>query len=623
MENDESGNFKKGAKDRVNKKKIVSLLLTLGILVTPIVAPQYTAVGNLTNKVYAYDGSIQDGNKVQKEPLQTDTGLVGEGVTASARMSESSTYEELMASPYKVEMPADVLQPDGSGYIGLDMTKLNVDGKIYHYSWLNGELKEDKFVEVRKIYVAETGAIERIYSHCIFGGAEHSLIQYADAVPSATSDNELNPYLKRYTTNWGDLMNPKPFIDPNVGADNNGNYVNKGRSNAKLKPDANGYVVVYSDLLDTKGRTVHIGTTNEDSGFVHYGPITGDEPVNFSNATYDSSKYDDFGNRKDETTPTQPSDPTTPTNFKGINVSRLAGLDRKETAMKIADNYLGKNKANNIIVANGYNYADALAGAPLARQLKAPILLVGGYEDSQDVLNYIESHLAGNGKVTILGGSAVVPDSFKNWFIANGVSSSNITRYGGNDRYETASKIEGAITTPTTDPIFIASGENFPDALSASPIASSRGYRIFLTRDNEESSYLSDYLTKNKPSKVYILGGTGSVSTEQENNIASQVGNKNNIKRLGGTTRFDTSNSIAEEFKDGATNAIIVNGDDYPDAISGSIIADKTPSITLLTPSYNISGIETFLGNNVGIKDGLLLGGEKVLSESLESSLSK
>ncbi|MCC9295951.1 hypothetical protein LN736_13880 [Clostridium sp. WLY-B-L2] len=104
-------------KCKMNRKKIVSLLLTLGILATPVVAPQYTDAGNLNNKVYAYDDTIRDGNKAQKAPLQTATGQVGEGITTPARMAENMTYEEAMSSPYKVEATYDETGhlKDGSG----------------------------------------------------------------------------------------------------------------------------------------------------------------------------------------------------------------------------------------------------------------------------------------------------------------------------------------------------------------------------------------------------------------------------------------------------------------------------------------------------------------------------
>lgn len=605
----------------MNRKKVVSLLLTLGILATPLVVPQY-ATGNLNNKVYAYDGTIQNGNKVQKEPLQTDTGLVGDSIVAEDKLSESSTYDELMASPYKVEMPDSFLTKESNGQVaGIEMEKLNVDGKIYHYQFSFGTTLCNRFIEVRKMYVGEQGAIIRVYSMVSFLDSDHKFNQYSIG-SSATSDYNLYPYLVKYTTNNVDLMNPKPFIDRNIHINNDGKYVDV--DGKVVKPDSNGYYEAYSDRIHSAVNTVHIGTTNEDSGFVHYGTITGDEPTNFSNSTYDPSKYDEFGHLKSGSgdTPTTPTNPTNP-NFKRIDVTRIAGQDRKETATNIASSFINETKPKTIIVAYGYNYADALAGAPLARQLNAPIVLVGAYQDSGNVLKYVKSALANNGNIVLLGGTGVVPDSFKEWFIANGVDASHITRYGGADRFETASKIVNAVTASSTAPIFIASGENFPDALSASSVAAARGYRIFLTTANNESAYLSNYLSKNKPSKVYLLGGSGVISTEQESAIATQLGNKDSVKRLGGAIRYETSQAIANEFKDGVTNAIIVNGEDYPDAISGSVLAMRTPSITLLTPSDNLSGIKNFLADNDTITSGLLLGGTGVLPDSVKTSLSK
>ena len=45
---------------------------------------------------------------------------------------------------------------------------------------------------------------------------------------------------------------------------------------------------------------------------------------------------------------------------------------------------------------------------------------------------------------------------------------SNIKRFGGTDRYDTNMLIVNEVNVPQGTPVFIASGENFPDALSIS-----------------------------------------------------------------------------------------------------------------------------------------------------------
>ena len=81
---------------------------------------------------------------------------------------------------------------------------------------------------------------------------------------------------------------------------------------------------------------------------------------------------------------------------KFTHVIRVFGADRYATAFKAADTLkaeLGVEKFQNVIVASGTGFADALAGSYLAAQKNAPILLVRG-ANVNDVKNYIKSNPA-------------------------------------------------------------------------------------------------------------------------------------------------------------------------------------------------------------------------------------
>ncbi|CAB1251349.1 cell wall-binding repeat-containing protein [Clostridium sp. MT-14] len=609
----------------MNRKKIVSLLLTLGILATPLVAPQYTTAENLSNKVYAYDETvdetIQDGNKAQKAPLQTATGQVGEGITTPARMSESMTYEEAMSSPYKVEAAPNMLTLNDFGGVIPEISKFNLDGKIYHYQYKSDEGVFDSFIEIRKMYINENSTLERIYSKLSFLNGK--FFYFNNAMEAGVDQYEYYPYLARYTTNNADFMNPKPFLDRNVSTDNNGQYINWSRKNTPVVPDENGYAVVYSDLLDTKGRTVHVGTTNEDSGFVHYGPITGDEPANFSNSTYDPSKYDEFGHLKDGSggSNDDPTNPTDPTN-SNITTARFAGKDRFETSLAIAKQYVGTGTLDNVVISYGYGFADALAGSTLAKKLDCPILLVGSLQDSTDSLDYIASKLSKSGHIYLLGGTGVVPDSFKDWFVSKGYSSDNIVRLGGATREGTAQQIVQELSVEAGTPVIIASEENFPDALSISSIASYKGYPVLLTRHDSLPDYVKTYLSTEKPSKVYIIGGTGAISSDVAAAVQNSAGlSSSSVIRLAGSSRYETSLAIAKEFDLGSKNITLVNGNDYPDAISGSVLSAKYQSPIILTDNNtSLTSIKSFV-NSKGITNIYTLGGTGVLPDSSVNKL--
>ena len=59
------------------------------------------------------------------------------------------------------------------------------------------------------------------------------------------------------------------------------------------------------------------------------------------------------------------------------NVTRLSGQDRFQTSIAVALQAFTGNQLQNVIVASGYSFPDALAASPLAAKLKAPIILAG------------------------------------------------------------------------------------------------------------------------------------------------------------------------------------------------------------------------------------------------------
>jgi hypothetical protein len=200
-------------------------------------------------------------------------------------------------------------------------------------------------------------------------------------------------------------------------------------------------------------------------------------------------------------------------------VNRIAGDTRVDTAIGLAKSeFTGKVK--NIILATEDNFPDALAGSVLAYQQKAPILLVGDSQTDQDkVITYMKDNADPAGNIYVLGGTGVVSDAVVQRVKAAGFN--NIIRLGGADRYETDAKISDYLNVAERTPVVIASGENYPDALSVSSVAAIHQYPILLVSQDGLVDSLKAELTKIKPNMVYIIGGTGSVNNVAENQIVN------------------------------------------------------------------------------------------------------
>ena len=69
----------------------------------------------------------------------------------------------------------------------------------------------------------------------------------------------------------------------------------------------------------------------------------------------------------------------------------------------------------------------------------------------------------------------------------------------------------------------------------------------------------------------YIAGGTAAVSSEVEKQLKDL--NLGTIKRLAGGDRYETSVLIAETFYNKSTLAYLASGDDFPDGLTGGVLA--------------------------------------------------
>ncbi|HEX5589592.1 MAG TPA: Ig-like domain-containing protein [Candidatus Limnocylindrales bacterium] len=92
------------------------------------------------------------------------------------------------------------------------------------------------------------------------------------------------------------------------------------------------------------------------------------------------------------------------------------------------------------------------------------------------------------------------------------VQTGTVTRLAGADRYATSAAISAASYGANVPVAYIASGLGFPDALSGAPVAGKAGGPILLVPGTSIPAVIAAELTRLKPAKIVILGGTGVVS---------------------------------------------------------------------------------------------------------------
>ncbi|KUP06872.1 hypothetical protein Q75_07165 [Bacillus coahuilensis p1.1.43] len=291
-----------------------------------------------------------------------------------------------------------------------------------------------------------------------------------------------------------------------------------------------------------------------------------------------------------------------------VSTTRLSGSSRYSTAVSISKQ--GFEKSDQVVIARGDSFPDALAGVPYAYKLNAPILLTNGSELPSDTINEIKRLEAK--KVTILGGEAAVSTSVER-YIKNTLKLS-VERIAGTDRFETAVKINEKLT-PTKNQAILVYGYNFPDALSIASYAAKNGIPIYLTDKETIPSITFNSIKSYK--QTIIVGGTAVIT----NKVADKV---NNPSRIGGKNRYDTAAKIYSSLMSpyNSDHVFFGNGNGFADSLTGSVLAAKYSAPLLLVEKDKLPS-ET---SNVISKEmyyGYILGGEAVITNGLASEIKK
>ena len=297
-----------------------------------------------------------------------------------------------------------------------------------------------------------------------------------------------------------------------------------------------------------------------------------------------------------------------------FTVKRIFGDGRSETAIATADALkakLGVEDFTSIIIANGDNFADALAGSYLATVKGAPILLRRNSGVGDDLnFDYISANLAEDGVVYLLGGTAVIPESVEKALVE---ADYEVVRLYGENRLETNLKILEEAGVEKAEEILVTTGWEFADCLSAS----ATGRPIMMV--NGITGKLSDsqiaFLKANADKKFIIIGGNKAVNDELEAAIAEIV--STDIERVYGDSREETSVKVAERFFDAEAleYAFVAYSRNFPDGLCGGPLANAYGAPLLLINT----GRENFAADYVaanGIEAGFIMGGTGVVSDA-------
>lgn len=189
----------------------------------------------------------------------------------------------------------------------------------------------------------------------------------------------------------------------------------------------------------------------------------------------------------------------------GISSVRLAGQDRYDTALAVAKEV---GTSQGIFVTSGLGFADALSVAPIAAGKGMPILLVPGDDLTPNEKSFL-SKLKSK-KTIIVGGDAEIPMNIRNQFLS-------AERIDGADAYaRNVALLQYFGDTLNRTTTYVATGEDFPDALSAAALAQKDKNALVLVKGNQIPSSAQTYLAAKVIGQITVFGGEGVISSDTE-----------------------------------------------------------------------------------------------------------
>jgi len=192
------------------------------------------------------------------------------------------------------------------------------------------------------------------------------------------------------------------------------------------------------------------------------------------------------------------------------------------------------------------------------------------------------------------------------------------TRLSGADRYGTSAAISHASFSAPVDAVFVASGENYADAVAGGAAASHADAPLLLVARTGIPPVIDAELRRLQPKTIYLLGGTGVISTDSQRRLGAYSGS---VVRLAGQDRYETASAIARHGWSSADTVFISSGATYADSLSGGAAAAHLEAPLLLSTPSALSASTASEVDRLQPSRVYILGGNSAISAAAETSV--
>lgn len=299
-------------------------------------------------------------------------------------------------------------------------------------------------------------------------------------------------------------------------------------------------------------------------------------------------------------------------------VERVGGADRSATASAVSGSLLPTCPASGcpaVVLANSDDPVDALAGAPLAADLGAPLLLTDS--DGLDAVTEREIRRLGAGTAVLLGGTDALSPQVEDDLGAVGVR--RVERVAGADRYATAAAVAQHLAPEDVIVARSGPGEASADAAGAWTLAAADAGAVLLVAGDGVPAATRDALRQLDVERITVVGGEAAAPVAVADQLAVTV---DPILRLGGATRYETGALVARRSAEVGADAgavFVADGRSSSDAVVAGAAAATQGGVLLLVDGGDTSASPAFLEHmedHRGIlREVVLVGGSEVVRD--------
>lgn len=194
----------------------------------------------------------------------------------------------------------------------------------------------------------------------------------------------------------------------------------------------------------------------------------------------------------------------------------------------------------------------------------------------------------------------------------------------GDTRYATAVESSKLAFESGAANLVIASGENWPDAVTASSLAGRLRAPLLLTRRDSLPAVIASEISRLGSQNVIVIGGEASVSAAVMDELTALVG-EGGVRRVCGENRYETAYAVAREVVRLAADSydgrvFVATGETFADALAVAPLASVSGRpIFLAAPGMSDALFEEMMNRGAG--EVVILGGTGSVGADLESKL--